>query len=229
MNRKYIIAYMSTMLVLFITIGAFAQSTKTKTITIVNGDTTITESNVDKPARPTGGKDVAKMEKEIEIMINDDGKGEKRIVKKIIINDDKKDGEALAYAYTIGDEGEDVEITTGEDGKEMKVVVKSGDGKDSKEKNVIKKEIKCEGPAKEKVTLNMNISVDKTTAKVEIESSSKEQMNVSILDENGKQVFYDSQKVGGKYSKEIPLGKKGTYFFNFIQNKTSKTEKIIVE
>lgn len=213
---------MSTMLVLFITIGACAQSTKTKTITIVNGDTTITESNLDK-------KDVAKMEKEIEILINDDGKGEKRIVKKIIINDDKKDGEALAYAYTIGDEGEDVEITTSEDGKEMKVVVKSGDGKDSKEKNVIKKEIKCEGPAKEKVTLNMNISIDKTTVKVQIESSSKEPMNVSILDENGKQVFYDSQKVGGKYSKDIPLGKKGTYFLNFIQNKTSKMETIIVE
>ena len=54
-------------------------------------------------------------------------------------------------------------------------------------------------------------------------------MNVSVLDENGKQVFYDTQKVGGKYSKEIPLGKKGTYFLNFIQNKASTTEKIIVE
>ena len=222
MNRKYIIAYMSTMLVLVITIGSYAQGTKTKTITIVNDDTTITESNV-------GKKELAKMEKEIEIMINDDAKEEKKIVKKIIINDDKKEGQTMAYAYAIGDDGDDVEITTSEDGKEMKVVVKTGEGKDSKEKNVIKKEIKCEGPAKEKVTLNLNISIDKTTAKVQIESSSKEPMNVSILDENGKQVFYDSQKVGGKYSKEIPLGKKGTYFLNFIQNKTSKMETIIVE
>lgn len=206
MNRKYIIAYVSTMLVLVITIGSYAQGTKTKTITIVNGDTTITESNL-------GKKKVTKMEKEIEIMINDD----------------KKEGETMAYAYAFGDEGDDMEITTSEDGKEMKVIVKTGEGKDSKEKNVIKKEIKCEGPAKEKVTLNLNISINKTTAKVNIESSSKEQMNVSILDENGKQVFYDSQKVGGKYSKEIPLGKKGTYFLNFIQNKTSKTETIIVE
>ncbi len=213
---------MSTLLLLAMATGSYAQNQKTKTITIVNGDTTITESNVDK-------KEVTKMEKEIEIMINDDGKGEKKVVKKIIINDDNKDGEAMAYAYAIGDDGEDVEITTSEDGKEMKVVVKTGEAKDSKEKNVIKKEIKCEGPAKEKVTLNMNVSIDKTTAKVEIETSSKEQMNVSILDENGKQIFYDSQKVGGKYTKEIPLGKKGTYFLNFIQNKTSKTEKIIVE
>lgn len=210
------------MLVLVMATGSYAQSQKSKTITIVNGDTTISESNLDK-------KEMAKMEKEIEILINDKGDSSKKIVKKIIINDEKKEGEAMVYAYAFGDGEDDMEITTSEDGKEMKVVVKTGEGKNSKEKNVIKKEIKCEGPAKEKVTLNLNISINKTTAKVDIESSSKEQMNVSILDENGKQVFYDSQKVGGKYSKEIPLGKKGTYFLNFIQNKTSKMETIIVE
>lgn len=224
MNKNYLIAYISTMLVLVMAIESNAQTTKTKTITIVNGDTTISESNVDE-------KTLVQMEKEMEIIINDDGKGDgkKTIVKKIIINDDKKDGEAMAYAYSYGNDGEDVEIITNEDGKEMKVIVKNGDGKASKDKNVIKKEIKCEGPAKEKVTLNLNISIDKTTAKVQIESSSMEPMNVSVLDENGKQVFYDSQKTGGKYSKEIPLGKKGTYFLNFIQNKTSKMETIIVE
>ena len=34
---------------------------------------------------------------------------------------------------------------------------------------------------------------------------------------------------GRKYSNDIPLRKKGTCFLNFIQNKTSKTEIIIVE
>ena len=224
MNRNYTLAFMSGLLVMTMATVSCAQGPKVKTITIVNGDTTITESNLDE-------KEIAKLEKEIEVIITDDGKSEgtKKIVKKIIINDDKKDGEAMAYAYSIGGDGEDVEITTNEDGKEMKVVVKSGEGKEGKEKKVIKKEIRSEGASNEKSNVNVNISVKNTTAKVEIETSSKEPMNVSVLDENGKQVFYDSQKTGGKYSKEIPLGKKGTYFLNFIQNKTSNTEKIVVE
>lgn len=221
MNKNYTLAFMSGLLVMTMTNVSCAQSPKVKTITIVNGDTTITESNLDE-------KEMAKLEKEIEVIINDDGKGDgkKTIVKKIIINDDKKDGDAMAYAYSTG---EDVEIITNEDGKEMKVVVKSGDEKEGKERKIVKKEVRSEGAPKEKSKVNMNISIKNTTAKVEIETNSKEPMNVSVLDENGKQVFYDSQKTGEKYSKEIPLGKKGTYFLNFIQNKTSNTEKIVVE
>ena len=49
-----------------------------------------------------------------------------------------------------------------------------------------------------------------------------------ILDENGKQVHYDTQKAGGNYLKEIKLEKKGTYFLNIIQNKQSTTDKIII-
>ena len=224
MNKNYKLAFMSGLLVMTMATVSCAQSPKVKTITIVNGDTTITESNLDE-------KEIAKLEKEIEVIITDDGKSEgtKKIVKKIIINDDKHEGDAMAYAYAFGEEGSDVEVITNESGTETKVIVKNGDGKDSKDKNIIKKEIKCEGPTKEKVTLNLNISINKRTAKVQIESSSKEPMNISVLDENGKQVFYDSQKTGGKYTKDIPLGKKGTYFLNFIQNKTSKMETIIVE
>lgn len=224
MNKNYKLAFMSGLLVMTMATVSCAQSPKVKTITIVNGDTTITESNLDE-------KEIAKLEKEIEVIITDDGKSEgtKKIVKKIIINDDKHEGDAMAYAYAFGEEGSDVEVITNENGTETKVIVKSGDGKDSKDKKIVKKEIRKEGDAKEKSNLNVNISVKNTTAKVEIETSSKEPINVSVLDENGKQVFYDSQKTGGKYSKEIPLGKKGTYFLNFIQNKTSNTEKIVVE
>lgn len=224
MNKNYTLAFMSGLLVMTMATVSCAQGPKVKTITIVNGDTTITESNLDE-------KEMAKLEKEIEVIITDDGKSEgtKKIVKKVIITDDKHEGDAMAYAYAFGEDGNDVEVITNENGTETKVIVKNGEGKGSKDKNIIKKEIKCEGPAKEKVTLNLNISINKTTAKVQIESSSTEPMNISVLDENGKQVFYDSQKTGGKYTKDIPLGKKGTYFLNFIQNKTSKMETIIVE
>lgn len=216
MNKNYTPYFMSAMLVMSLATVSYAQNPKVKTITIINGDTTITESNLN--------------EKEIQVSINDGDDSSKKIVKKIIINDEKHDGDAMAYAYAIGDEGEDVQVSTSEDGKETKIVIKKGDGKDSKDKaKVVKKEVKFDGSSKEKNSLNLNINVKNTTAKIEVETSSKEPLNISILDENGKQVFYESQKTGGKYSKEIPLGKKGTYFLNLIQNKTSNFEKIIVE
>jgi hypothetical protein len=224
MNKNYTTTFMSFVLVVTMAGMSYAQGQKVKTITIVNGDTTITESNLNE-------KELAKMEKEIELIINEDGdkKGTKKVVKKIVINDEKHDGDVMAYAYTIDEEGGDVEIITDENGKEMKVIVKSGDGKEGKEKKVIKKEIRSEDASIEKNNVNVNISIKNTNAKVEIETNSKEPMNITVLDEKGKQVFYDSQKTGGKYSKEIPLGKKGTYFLNFIQNKKSNTEKIVVE
>ena len=216
MNKNYTPYFMSAMLVMSLATVSYAQNPKVKTITIINGDTTITESNLN--------------EKEIQVSINDGDDSSKKIVKKIIINDEKHDGDAMAYAYAIGDEGEDVQVSTSEDGKETKIVIKKGDGKDSKDKaKVVKKEVKVDGSSKEKNSLNLNINVKNTTAKIEVETSSKEPLNISILDENGKQVFYESQKTGGKYSKEVALEKKGTYFLNLIQNKTSTTEKIIVE
>ena len=216
-----------------ITTTACGQHSKVKTITIVNGDTTISESNLDE-------KEMEKMEKEISVMINDDGKHDKKIVKKIIINGDDvdvKDGQAMAYAYSFGDGGasaEDVEvITDGNDG-ETKVIIKKGGkekGEGKAEKTVVRKSISSSSSdgKEESENMNVNINVKNTTAKVEVETSSKEPLNVSVLDENGKQVFYDSQKSGGKYSKEIPLEKKGTYFLNLIQNKKSTSEKIVIE
>lgn len=223
MNKNYTTLFMIGLLVLSIAIASQAQTKKTKTVTIINGDTTISESNMDE-------KEMKKMDKQIQVTMNDGADSEKKVVKKIIIHDEKNDGDAMAYAYAMGEEDDNVQVTTSDDGKETKIIIKKGDGKESTEKTkVVKKEMKAEGVSKEKSTLNMNISIKNTTAKVDIETSSKEPMNLSILDENGKQVFYDSQKEGGKYSKEISLGKKGTYFLNFIQNKSSKTEKIIVE
>ena len=94
---------------------------------------------------------------------------------------------------------------------------------------IVKKEIGTVSEAKGNNTLNLNISIKNTTATIIVETNSKEALNINVLNENGKQIFYDTQKTGGKYNKEIPLGKKGTYFLNLIQNKKSTTEKIIIE
>ncbi|MCW3104965.1 MAG: hypothetical protein JWO09_3405 [Bacteroidetes bacterium] len=172
---------MAVLTVIALTGVACGQNAKVKTITIINGDTTVSE-------KEAGDADI---EKQITMVINHDGDSAgKKVVKKIIINGDgQKDGDALAYAYTIND------------------------GKDEDEP--------------EKASMKLNIRVTGNMAKVEAESSSKEQLNISILDENGKQVFYDSQKSGGKYSKEIKL-EKGTYFLNLVQDKKSTTDKIVI-
>lgn len=211
--------------VIALTTVACAQNPKVKTITIINGDTTISESNLN--------EELSKLEKDINITISDDGKESKTIVKKIIINDGKEgEGKAMAYAYSIGDEKDaDIEISTDEKGGATKVIVrKKGEGKGEGEENkkvIMKSSMSINDDKMEKMNLNLNVKG--TTASVKIETGSKDPINISVLDENGKQVFYESQKDGSSYSKDIKLEKKGTYFMNIIQNKKSTTEKIIVE
>lgn len=221
-----------TMLALFAG-AAFGQKTKVKTITIVNGDTTVNESMTD--------DDIAKMEKEMNIVISDDGKAGKTVTKKIIIKGDGDDAGATAYAYGMSDDrDQDVEVTTGENGDTKIVIRKSRDGKDddkqdakTEKKTIVKRSsvttMNSSSGKMEKEKLNVSIQVEKMMAKIEVTSGSKAPMNVSILDENGKQVFYDSQQEGENYKKDIPLEKKGTYFLNLIQDKKSTTEKIVVE
>ncbi len=216
-------AVLSLVSLLSYTGAGYAQN-KVKTITIVNGDTTISEKNMDE-------KELADIDKQIQITINDDG-NTKKVVKKVIINNGKNDGDAMAYAYSL-DEGKELEAETNTDGKgnTTKIIIKNDDGKpgSKEEKKVIRRSsvnTDDESPAE---SVSINISIENTTAKVNIETGSKEALNVSVLDEEGKQVFYDSQKQGGKYSKEIKLEKKGTYFLNIIQNKKSTSEKIIIK
>jgi hypothetical protein len=228
MKKFYPIAALSLAAILSFTGSACAQSTKMKTITIINGDTTISEKNID-------DKELAEIDKKITVIINEDGKGEsshKKIVKKTIINTDKKrDSDATAYAYSIGDDkDQDIQVISDGDEAETKISIEKSDDKkgDLKDKKmIVKKSISMNDDTKG--SMNININVKNSTAKLEIETNSKEPLNVTVLDENGKQVFYDSQKNGGNYSKEIKLDKKGTYFLNLIQNKKSTTEKIVVE
>jgi hypothetical protein len=168
------------------------------------------------------------------MVITEDGdKSEKVIKKKIIINEGEgKHTDAMAYAYSLREgDGEDVEITTDENGKETRIIIK----KDSDSSPAIreKKTIRHSSGSnerieKESVKMKLNIKVEKNMARLEVETGSKEPLHVSLLDENGKQVFYETQKDGSKFSKEIKL-EKGTYFLNLIQNKKSSSEKIIIE
>jgi hypothetical protein len=223
MSKVYQTILLSLLALSGLTKTSSAQNAKVKTVTIINGDTTISESNTDR-------KEFADIDKEISVIINDDGGTSKKIVKKIIINNGGNDGEGMAYAYSTGDDSDaKTEISEDENGNKTETIIKNNDKADSKgEKKVIRKSVKT-SDAESKENLNMHINLKGTNAKVDIETGSKEPLNVVVLDENGKQVFYDSQKTGGKYSKEIKLEKKGTYFLNLIQNKTSTTEKIIVE
>jgi hypothetical protein len=223
MKKNYTAPLLSFALLLSITTVSCAQSPKVKTITIINGDTTITESNIDE-------KEFAKMEKEIDIQMNGGNDSSKKIVKKMIINDEKGEGQTMAYAYSIDEPGEDVEVISNENGSETRIIIRKGDDKDEKgKKTIVKKSVSTSADGKEKHNLNVNIRIKDTNANVEVETSSKTPLNISVLDENGKQVFYDTHKTGGKYSKEIPLGKKGTYFLNLIQDKSSTSEKIVIE
>jgi hypothetical protein len=80
----------------------------------------------------------------------------------------------------------------------------------------------------EEESINLNLNINGNAAKIEAETGSKDPLHISILDENGKQFFYETHKNGGKYSKEIKL-EKGIYFLNLIQNKKSTTDKIIIK
>lgn len=195
------------MAIIAITVTGIAcgQNAKVKTITIVNGDTTISEKII-------GDKEIAEIEKQITMVVStDENSKDKKVIKKIIINSDDTKKDELAFAFSMNDKKDgEIELDIKEDGKEKKVIKKIVSSSESE-------------------NINLNLDVKKGTVKIDFETSSKEPINVSILDETGKQVFYDTQKTGNKYSKEIKLEKKGTYFLNIIQNKKTTSDKIIVE
>lgn len=195
----------------------YAQGTKIKAIMIVNGDTTTNEEILDEKLA----------------MENDDSVSAKKIIKKIIIDDEKiMTDDVFAYAYNIGenDGNSEIEIVTNEKDEETKVIIKNhkknGSVEEKSEKNRAYSVSKNIENSRE--NLKIKINVEEMQVKFDIETNSTEPLNVSILNEDGKQVFYDSQKNGNKYNKEIKLEKKGTYFLNLIQNKKSTTEKIVI-
>ncbi len=205
-----------------IIVSSCGQNPTIKTITIVNGDTTISEGEFNE-------KEFAEMGKHIEISMTEEGDGSEKRIKKILIHDENEENKAGIESTNKNDQEErKVQVTRNENGTETRIIVKKVEENNPKEtRKIVKKETGIVSEVKENKSLN--ISIKNTTATITVETNSREALNISILNENGKQIFYDTQKTGGKYNKEIPLGKKGTYFLNLIQNKNSTTEKIIVE
>lgn len=205
-----------------IIVSSCGQNPTIKTITIVNGDTTISEGEFNE-------KEFAEMGKHIEISMTEEGDGSEKRIKKILIHDENEENKAGIESTNKNDQEErKVQVTRNENGTETRIIVKKVEENNPKEtRKIVKKETGIVSEVKENKSLN--ISIKNTTATITVETNNREALNISILNENGKQIFYDTQKTGGKYNKEIPLGKKGTYFLNLIQNKNSTTEKIIVE
>lgn len=223
MKKIYQIGFIACMLILVgIIVSSCGQNPTIKTITIVNGDTTISEGEFNE-------KEFAEMGKHIEISMTEEGDGSEKRIKKILIHDENEENKAGIESTNKNDQEErKVQVTRNENGTETRIIVKKVEENNPKEtRKIVKKETGIVSEVKENKSLN--ISIKNTTATITVETNSREALNISILNENGKQIFYDTQKTGGKYNKEIPLGKKGTYFLNLIQNKNSTTEKIIVE
>ena len=223
MKKIYQIGFIACMLILVgIIVSSCGQNPTIKTITIVNGDTTISEGEFNE-------KEFAEMGKHIEISMTEEGDGSEKRIKKILIHDENEENKAGIESTNKNDQEErKVQVTRNENGTETRIIVKKVEENNPKEtRKIVKKETGIVSEVKENKSLN--ISIKNTTATITVETNNREALNISILNENGKQIFYDTQKTGGKYNKEIPLGKKGTYFLNLIQNKNSTTEKIIVE
>lgn len=197
-------------------LSACGQNAKVKTITIVNGDTTISEKII-------GDKEIAEIEKQITMVVTSDSSNGKKMIKKIVINGDDKNATSMAYAFSTDGE-ENVEISADEKGTKTKIIVTTDEKNDSKKKIIKKTAVK-----EDNEIVDLNINIKNNVLKLDLTTASKEPISVSVMDENAKQVFSETQKAGNKYSKEIKLDKKGIYFLNIIQNKKITTEKIIVE
>ncbi len=85
-------------------------------------------------------------------------------------------------------------------------------------------------PNAKKQFLNINMTMDSTTVKLEVKSTQKEEIRVQITDSKGTEVFFDSNKDNGIYvSKDIKLPAPGIYFLNITHSKKIITEKFVVE
>jgi len=163
------------------------------------------------------------------IMLAGTACGPKTKVKTIaIVNGDTTMNEetVLEGAFSTSDNVAEVKIVTSDDVDS----IADEATKERREKRIVKK---IEGASGENdlPLKNININVDTKTQvlKLDLESENADALNIIVMDEAGKQVFYDTQKKGDKYKKEIKLNKKGIYFLSIIQNKKILNERIVLE
>jgi len=234
---------LSTLLLSLLVISTtYGQKTKIKTITIVDGDTTVNEETISEADFAWDEKsDKSKKVKVMKFISSDDSTSGASEMEMIIDDNDKK-GKAVTKTVIVMDDGgkvitNDIEknisyvIEIDDNGKKTKKVWTEAETVNGNDK---KKVVKMCGPTEVEnipVFKNINLNVDTKTLKIklDIESEKSDAINVVVMDELGKQVFYDSQKDGTKYKKEIKLEKKGVYFLSIIQNKKVMNERIVME
>jgi hypothetical protein len=181
------------------------------------------------------------------IITTPDDKGGKK-EEKVIIKKEK--GSNGSYSYTIdSDEGNvnmDLSNGDGKDGSNSVIVITANDKDGKNGKKVIvrssvividdndkpdgkKKEVKEERESAGDLKFFPNPSDGRFT--VEYDLKSKETAVLTITDANGKQLFRDEIRGGGKYSKQIDLGSsgKGVFILNLQQGKKSISRKIVIE
>jgi hypothetical protein len=176
------------------------------------------------------------------IITTPDNKDGKKGENKIII----KKGSS---GYIYNSDGEEIDIQQFEgdgDGKSSTIIITSPDEKDGKkvivrssvvviddkDKSKKKKRKEKEGSSHETaddLKFYPNPSDGKFT--VEYDLKTKEPATLTILDANGKLLFEEEIKGGGKYTKQIDLGGKGkgVFILNLKQGKKSISRKIVIE
>lgn len=176
-------------------------------------------------------------------IVTDDKDEKKGGEKKIII---KKQG-ANGYSFSTDSLNMNIEEfeNDGAGGKNSTIIITSPGDKDGK-KVMVKTSVividdndKGNG-RKEKHNKNDNETKDDLKFypnpsdgkfNIEYELKDKETAVITVLDANGKQLFKDEIKGGGKYSKSVDLGGKGkgVFILNLTQGKKSISKKIIIE
>ena len=112
MKNIYQIGFTVSMLLLSIIVSSCGQNPKIKTITIVNGDTTISEGEFNE-------KEFAEMGKHIEISMTGDGDGSEKRIKKILISNENEENKANSESTNNNDQEErEVQVKKNENGME---------------------------------------------------------------------------------------------------------------
>ena len=176
-------------------------------------------------------------------IVTDDKDGKNDGEKKVII---KKSGKnVFSFSTDSLDMNFEQFDTDGDGGKNSTIIITSPGDKDGK-KVVVKTSVividdtdkstqkkrshgKNDQESKDDLKFYPNPSDGKFT--IEYDLKDKETALITVLDANGKQLFKDEIKGGGKYSKTVDLGGKGkgVFILNLTQGKKSISKKIIIE
>jgi hypothetical protein len=177
-------------------------------------------------------------------VITDNDKNAKHGEKKVIIKKSGSNSSSYSYSFDTDSLDADVKIMNDGDGeKNSTIIITSPGDKDGKKvivrSSVIviddnnkpheKKKIRKEEESDNDLRFYPNPSDGKFT--IEYDIKDKAPAMISITDMNGKILFKDEVKGGGKYTKQLDLGNngKGTFILNLQQGKRSISKKIVIQ